>query len=654
MMMMVMIMRTMVLASWCLLSLGLATAYRPQSVVRNPSSLSSSAAGFSTEPCPDEARRWYLPYPPDYNYLYSDCHTSTHVVVTTPSPNTTDASPVQARLVVAWPAGNSGILALFAPEPSTSADAALAIHLENTSSSTGQELTPITTPTRIGISGLLTFSRAARLTVPILGSVRAIREFTETGTVNEDFQHSFGFGLTADGGASINRTWFDNVTTTWLDFAPVSGGASPVVLNREAAWTLTFGPGTYRFDATFDYAEQLEGLGPQEVLNDASAGLIEEKEDETTSLAFLSYRDKLVAGTWRFLTYFGRDSMLSLLLMQDVLSEEAIEAVIGSVLERVNHTDGTVCHEEVLGDYATYHNAKNNVSSSAPGCDYKMIDTDFLLPITMERYFVATEPGANRSSAFFARTATFLAENSGLTYAALAQRTAEKIMRTAAPFAKEQLPQHFVRLKATEAVGQWRDSNDGLGGGRVPYDVNTALVPASLRAIAALSRAGYFPEHPEWSETADGYAQVWEDESLRFFYVTVTRADAVAMVDRYAANLSVPSHSAVLTADVTYYGLALNNIDTAGVSVVPIMHTDDCFRHFLLNTTNQTQLSAFLRQTADHILQPFPVGLSSEVGLFVANAAYAGDEGLQARFGKHAYHGTVVWSWQLADRKSVV
>ena len=113
-----------------------------------------------------------------------------------------------------------------------------------------------------------------------------------------------------------------------------------IILNRDAAWTLTFGAGTYRFDASFNYP-QLDQLGPAEVLNQAATSLIAQNPDQTTSLSFLSYKDKLLAGTWRFLTYFGRDSMISMLLMQPILSEAAIEAVISAVLERVNRTDGT-------------------------------------------------------------------------------------------------------------------------------------------------------------------------------------------------------------------------------------------------------------------------------------------------------------------------
>nr|GFD57617.1 hypothetical protein [Tanacetum cinerariifolium] len=85
-----------------------------------------------------------------------------------------------------------------------------------------------------------------------------------------------------------------------------------------------------------------------------------------------------------------------MLLMQPILSEGengAIEAVIGAVLERINRTDGTVCHEEVIGDYATYLNFKDNVTSTEPRCDYKMVDTDYLLPIAMQNYFADTETG---------------------------------------------------------------------------------------------------------------------------------------------------------------------------------------------------------------------------------------------------------------------
>lgn len=132
-----------------------------------------------------------------------------------------------------------------------------------------------------------------------------------------------------------------------------------------------------------------------------------------------------------------------------------------------------------------------------------MIDTDFMLPIAMKSYFVDSQSGQDRSRDFFSKTATFLADNNGLTYADLAQITAEKIMRAAAPFAENQSRENLIHLNEGEQAGEWRDTNIGLGGGRIPYDVNTALVPAGLRAIAALSKQGFFPSHADWGEVAD-------------------------------------------------------------------------------------------------------------------------------------------------------
>lgn len=78
------------------------------------------------------------------------------------------------------------------------------------------------------------------------------------------------------------------------------------------------------------------------------------------------------------------------------------------------------------------------------------------------------------------------------------------------------------------------------------------------------------------------------------------------------------------------------------------MNTDDCFRHFLLNTTNQTQLTSFINQTANNIQRMFPAGLLTSVGLVVANPAFGPDPVYAANWTTSAYHGTVVWSWPLA------
>jgi hypothetical protein len=603
--------------------------------------------------CARSASTLQLSDPPYENYFYSDCNTDAQVIITSPLPES-NLSIIGPRLIVAWPAGNSGACAFF--EPQNGANGSLSIQL--VPSPIGANLTPIYIQSSesqypsVGVKGSLRFNSSALLTVPILGSVRTIRDFTEgPSLLRPIIQDAINLRSTDSGGASLSRLWLDNVTTTTLSFAPQGKGNLRIDGNN-----IAFEPGDYTFSTYFNYP-QLEQLTPQEVFNPESQGLATQMVDQATSLAFLSYTEKLLAGAWRFLTYFGRDSMISALLLEPVLSQgdgSAIEAVIGAVLERINKTDGSACHEETIGDYATYLNLENNITSTEPDYDYKMIDTDYFLPVLMQRYFLATSTGKSRSGDFLSITAGQVNPgNKDLTFGDLARLNAERIMTLAGPFTAPggQTPDNLIRLKDDTVVGQWRDSTYGSGGGRIPYDVNTALVPAALRAIAALSRfnSSIYAGHEDWADLAERYAQVWEDETLSLFEVVVAAEEARMRLESFTESSEFyngPSHADTIDNNVTYYGLALEgNNDIANVDV---MNTDDCFRLFLLNTTNDAQLSSFLNQSALNILRPFPAGLTTSVGVVVANPALAEEDVLRTNFTNSAYHGTVIWSWQLA------
>lgn len=430
------------------------------------------------------------------------------------------------RLLVAWPGGNSGLVAFWAPE--NGVNGSLTIALENsTASASGGALEPYYNSTsdneyaQVGISGTININSTAVLSVAVLGSIRTVRDFTEgPSLLYPEIQDATNYSIAEDGTLTIDRLWLDNVTTTTLTFTPPESNSITVSGNQS-----TFQAGAYDFAAYYNYP-QLDQLSPEEVLAPGAQGLITQSPDQTSSLSFFSYTTKLLAGGWRFLTYFGRDSMLTLLLMQPVLSEGeggAIEAVISSVLERINRTDGSACHEETIGDYATWLNQQQNITSTQPQCDYKMIDTDFYVPVLIQNYFLNTETGQSRSDAFFNTTASPDFGNGNLTYAELALINAEKIMNTTAAFAFNggQTQENLIHLKEGQIVGEWRDSTYGIGGGRIPFDVNTALVPAALRAISTLSSNGYFQDYPDWNETAAQYAQVWEDQTLQFFEVDV-------------------------------------------------------------------------------------------------------------------------------------
>ena len=610
--------------------------------------------------CTGQPTMQWLSDPPYENYFYSDCNSASQVVVTSPleGSNLTIIGP---RLLVAWPAGNSGVVSFF--EPQDGENGTLAIRLENGTSDfelQGAYAEPTSDSLSglpyVGITTLVNFNVSAVLTVPIMGSIRNIRDFTEgPSLVYPVIQDAIEWTKISDGGALLSRMWLDNKTTTQMSFVPSGAGSVMIEKNDRGNNTLVFEAGTYNFTAWFDYP-QLDQLDTSEVLNDQSQGLIDSDSDQTTSLSFLSYSDKLLAGAWRFLTYFGRDSMIAALLLQPVLSEGgggAMEAVISAVLERLNRTSGIVCHEETIGDYATFLNLQKNISGSEatrPGCTYQMVDTEYFLAPLIEAYFLKTETGRSRSQAFFATKATTDFGNAGLSYGELFTINAEAIMNMTTPFAQPggQTKENLIHLQDGELVGQWRDSTYGIGGGRIPFDVNTALVPASLRAISSLATADYFPSHPSWSQTAADHAQIWEDATLPFFSITIPPSEANSLVQSYATSSglipSLPMREII--SDISFHALALDGNNNQ--SLVRVMNTDDCFRHFLLNTTNDVQLTAFLNETASNIIAPFPVGLSNPVGLLIANPAYGGDPVYAANFTNNAYHGTVVWSWQMA------
>lgn len=347
-------------------------------------------------------------------------------------------------------------------------------------------------------------------------------------------------------------------------------------------------------------------------------------------------------------------------------------------------TDGSVCHEETIGDYATYLNLQNNITganATAAIFTYPMIDTDFYLPIIMDVYFGQypdrVEPllSINAGSIDTA--------NGNLTYAELALLNAQKIINITAPFLDDQTAQNLLHLKDGEVVGQWRDSTYGLGNGRVPFDVNCALAPAALRAISRLSQlGGIYPNtssrtsvltnYSNWASFALEAAITWEENTLPFFEVNLTDTEASNRVQNFVNTSTFyngPNNNANITAysdnadnTTTFYAIALNGSQSALSSndtntyaqPIEILHTDTGFHLFLLNLTNTSSseyartYTRFLNSTANSILRAFPAGLLTPSGMVVANPALSNSSTLIANFTNSAYHGTVIWSWQLA------
>src|SRR5262249_5724588 len=142
---------------------------------------------------------------------------------------------------------------------------------------------------------------------------------------------------------------------------------------------------------------------------------------------------------------------------------------------------------EVMADFAALvHTARNDPPADLrkPDFGYIMVDDDFLLAPVLAAY-LATPAGASRGPAFLARRTS-----NGEAYAAVVRRNLDRVLRLAAPYAADPSWQHLIAIPQGARVGEWRDSHEGLGFGRTPFDVNAALVPAALEAAASLFREG--------------------------------------------------------------------------------------------------------------------------------------------------------------------
>lgn len=354
------------------------------------------------------------------------------------------------------------------------------------------------------------------------------------------------------------------------------------------------------------------------------------------ALRFLSYREKYLAGSWRFDTYFGRDTLMSLRLLMPVLQPPAVEAGIGAVLARLS-PGGEVAHEEDIGEFAVLRHRKDEgTTSSAPVYDYAMIDDDYMLPPVAAAWLLEDPRGRADAQRFLAtgghgdalvRNLLFVADNS-------------------AAFAKKPAYSNLIALKPDKPVGQWRDSNEGIGRGRYPYDVNAVWMPAALRAIGGFLQSGLLdayttPEQRERLRASAARADVWESKAGALFTVRMTQPRAAAQVRSYAAQIGVADAPALAALGNDALAFPAISLDAQG-KPVPVLHSDEGFR-LLFGKPD----AASLQRDIDTLMQPFPAGLMTDAGLLVANPAYAERE-VWPRFDKNAYHGTVVWAWQQA------
>lgn len=362
------------------------------------------------------------------------------------------------------------------------------------------------------------------------------------------------------------------------------------------------------------------------------------------ALAFLSYRDKFLAGSWRFDTYFGRDTLMSVRLLMPALQPVAVESGLNAVIARLS-PGGEVAHEEGIGEFAVAQNRKAGRDGDAAELDYGMVDDDYMLGPVAADYLLG--PGRRRARAYLAAPLASESQPGTREPVGVALvRNLRFVLTQAAPFAAAPSTRTLIAIKPGRMTGEWRDSEEGLGRGIYAYDVNAALVPAAIEAADRLLRAGLLDAYLSAADRevfarAKTMAQVWHVEAAPLFRVELPVREAVAQMRRYAGTVSVPADRAVAALGqqpLVFHALSLR----ADGTPVPIVNSDEGFA-LLFGRPSPADLDTYIGA----VTRPFPAGLMTDVGLVVANAAFA-DAAAQARFTPAAYHGAVVWSWQQA------
>lgn len=413
----------------------------------------------------------------------------------------------------------------------------------------------------------------------------------------------------------------------------------------------------------------------------------------------LSSREKLMAGLPNFATYFGRDMMMTALMMTPIWRGEMMEHVLAAVLRKVA-PDGDVSHEEALGGQAIRENAaeyaallrdarERTGAAAAAAADsllerarerlanlhqvrenHHMLDDDFQLPVLAARYLADARVDDARKRAFL------LEESGGAPRIVPLLRNLALVAERTAPYARSGDVADLVSFRPRGDGGwsssSWRDSGAGYAGGRYAMDVNAIWAPAALEAtrsiLASLEELGWsIPELTrlvpdigagalgEWLRSAETLAaaiDTWR-RADRHFQVTLEPEALRRGFADWLGTASRPEHAqwrrvvqtgGVLDRALTFPALAL---DASG-RPIPVVNTDPATRLLLEDMTAQvlagSKRPAAVTALLEPFVRPFPAGLLIEgVGPVVASDVFA-SEIVRRGFEADSYHSPrTVW-----------
>lgn len=425
-------------------------------------------------------------------------------------------------------------------------------------------------------------------------------------------------------------------------------------------------------------------------------------ERQVRGVELLSSQEKLMAGLPTYATYFGRDMLMTALMMRPIWRDEMSEFAIASALRKLG-PEGDVSHEEALGGQAVRERASDYVAldsasraARAAGRraaadslaararavlsglrvtreNYHMIDDEFQFAVLAARWLADSTVSAAHKRAFLLDSADY-----GEPRLARLIRELALVSRLTAPYAASPVTANlvsFARRDSTWGSASWRDSGVGYAGGRYAMDINAIWAPHALDAIArildALHALGFSTDSlstrvPELSASTPlgGYArdrarlaaaiESWRGAS-RHFVVRLSPAEVSSRVDARVAAMPAAERD-YWTALVARTKADQDSLEFLAIALdadghpIGVANTDPAMRLFLGDVAAASSAAlpvdaraATLRDVRLFV-RPYPVGLMiAEVGPVVANDAYA-PPAVWAAFVKDPYHGPrVIW-----------
>jgi hypothetical protein len=523
-----------------------------------------------------------------------------------------------------------------------------------------------------------------------------------------------GTDMRASTGVTVTQPSLDAKTNLRLELFVVPGGAELTIAGSVVSVrSLRGGLTRFTVRVTTD-APSLSPLSRDEIFNGAFLRFLAQAraargtsaaassryrrlEREARSVELLSSKEKLMAGLPNYGTYFGRDMMMTALMMEPIWTDAMSEHVIASVLRKLG-PDGDVSHEEALGGQAIRENSseynahlkeyfrlvreKNTAAADTALAharallvnlqkvreNYHMLDDEFQLPLLAARYLTNPAVSSERKLAFLLDSS----DGRGPRVALLLRELA-LVSKLAARYGREPTVQNLVgspRIDSTHWRSvSWRDSGAGYANGRFAMDINAIWVPRALESISeimtALRNIGF--TSVQRSRFAAGISGTSLEEfgrdsallrraivnwngAVRHFLVSLSPDEIRTAVQQKLQSLPAQERAywqsvlAASGADRQPLEFLAISLDADG-RPIRVVNSDPA-TWLLLRNRQDTTAAARNRATRDvrAFMRAYPVGLFVDrLGPLVANDAYASPAVWEA-FDKDRYHSPrVVW-----------